>query len=64
MRQTEPGRYIPGRKGIGMDKKKIIDGHRKWTKASASEWIARVNNGNAKRGLKYCGAVDYLRKHS
>ena len=47
-----------------MDKKKIIDGHRKWTKASASEWIARVNNGNAKRGLKYCGAVDYLRNHS
>ena len=63
IRHTEPGRYIPGRKEIDMEKKKIIDGHRKWTKKSALAWVGAVKDGKAKRGLKYCGAIDYLRHH-
>lgn len=50
-----------GQKGKSM--KKIKDGHRKWTKASAEAWVKRVNMGLEKRGLKYCGALDYLRNH-
>lgn len=51
-----------GQKGKNMAKK-IVDIHRKWTKASAKAWVELVNIGIEKPGLKYCSALDYLRNH-
>lgn len=41
-----------------MDKKR----KHTWTPASALAYIERVGIGAAPHGLKYCSAVDYIRK--
>lgn len=34
---------------------------RKWSQASAIDWICKVNNGKEKYGLKYVSAMHFLK---